>query len=270
MDVVGEVIIGNKIYSARYGEPPRELQVADDASQTPPADPRRPLNDSARVPAPNAGACVTDLDEWPQRAAEPDYINLRGNGAQRSRGKVFTNAYGHEENIYEEINELHKHMRRHVPRGPADVIDEVARVQIGHNSVLRQLNLDLEDFLEPEPSEVSPSEPEPQDKQPDPPANVTPEPQPRPKSLKMIAGRSKSTVSFTMPQSTAERSITRSGSMDLTGALPRRLHRQASSASGSSHRRLNSLSSWTEKCSHLLGKRGKKFIKRGNHSNSVV
>ena len=142
---------------------------------------------------------TTDLDELPKILCEPDYINLRGaavaaplgevhstfNSRANGNKKTFTNSYGCEENIYEEINELQRRLaldksismetqrqqqqqqKCHPHQGPFDshrqtnslideVMDEVARVQVGHDTVLSQLNLDFEDFLQPKTPEPPP------------------------------------------------------------------------------------------------------------------
>jgi hypothetical protein len=150
---------------------------------------------------------TTDLDELPLNSKvlhEPDYINLRGAAPlgevhstfyNRATGnkKMFTNSYGCEENIYEEINELQRRLaldksismetqrqqqqQCHPHQGPFDshrqinrqflqpinslingVMNEVALVQFGHDTVLSQLNLDFEDFLKPKTPESLPME----------------------------------------------------------------------------------------------------------------
>lgn len=259
MDVVGEVVIGNKIYSARYGQPPRPVQVGRDASQTPPVglafnEPRRPSR--------SKGAFVTtDLDEWPPRPrhTEPDYINVRQNGA-----KMFSNS--REENIYEEISELHKRM------DAMDVMDEVTRVHIGHNAVLSQLNLDLEEFLEP-PAPPTPRLPA--DSHADearqrssstasPPLTLHNDKEPgseggrsKARHPKTLSARSKSAASFTTtPTPDQSRgAIQRNSSFASTSST--------SSASSHRHHALNGLSGWTEKCSHFLARRSRTSIGRG-------
>lgn len=229
---LGEVIIGNKIYSARYAQPPRavleeaedgaagskekNLVVAEtvthgrwigvhtDADDATGAVCRVAADQNSWLHRRSNGALVTtDLDELPAvETEEPDYINLRvGDPAARQDDdvmaphfskipssaaagrKIFTNTYGREENIYEEINELqrrlaleqtvsmvtgqqqHQHWqgfhRQTTPSLVDEVMDEVARVRLGHDTVLNQLNLDLEHFLKPQTPEPSPTPPTP-------------------------------------------------------------------------------------------------------------
>ncbi len=231
MDGLGEVIIGNKIYSARYAQPPRAVleegesedgaggietvthrswsgAVPTDATVSSDATGAvSRADDCCWLPAGRRkGALVTtDLDELPI-VEEPDYINLRASGdptsvsgtrddkmvapifSKASAGrKIFTNSYGREENIYEEINELQRRLaleqqsvsmttptqqqhwqpssgfhRRRATAATSlvdEVMDEVARVRLGHDTVLNQLNLDLEHFLKPQTPEPSPSPP---------------------------------------------------------------------------------------------------------------
>ena len=228
MDTLREVIIDNKIYSARYGQPPRDIDAGDVEAEDDEVgevlrrdgslhDEPEALNlletmthqrtcDSPAVasvddailpfawfqgprPQHEDGALMTtDLDELP--ISEPDYINLRNDRIQPSLDdaarrqsilkqmtlsqpgrKTFTNSLGQEENIYEEINELQKRLAMEQQsttfqthqvspnrltgahrRGSLvdEVLDEVARVRLRHDSVLNQLNLDLEHFLKPQ------------------------------------------------------------------------------------------------------------------------
>lgn len=209
MDGLGEVIIGNKIYSARYAQPPRAvldqevsgaepvIQSTSDAVCTDASDaigavstPDCSWHQQDRRKGPLL--LTTDLDELPV-VQEPDYINLRVSAeplstdqdemtptiSNKAGRNVFTNSYGREENIYEEINELQRrlaldnqpvsmptHTPQHLPRFQQattslvdEVMDEVARVRLGHNTVLNQLNLDLEHFLKPPTPEPTPSPP---------------------------------------------------------------------------------------------------------------
>lgn len=240
MDALGEVIIGNKIYSARYAQPPRTISEGEEEkSDHDGAHLAKPVSRSwngggvstattdvfdASGGCPSqdtlghswplqrrnvASLITTDLDELPV-VEEPDYINLRVRDslnqteedaavahipAKGSSGrKIFSNTYvGREENIYEEINELQRRLaleqevrdqhcvsmttrplqqqqqQQQQRCWPAfyqptsslvdEVMDEVARVRLGHDTVLNQLNLDLEHFLKPQTPEPSPSPP---------------------------------------------------------------------------------------------------------------
>ena len=80
---------------------------------------------------------------------------------------VLTNAAGLEdENIYEEINELERRLAlEKVFSGNTslvdEVLDEVERVRQRHDTVLNQLNLDFENFLNPHTLDTPPVSPLP-------------------------------------------------------------------------------------------------------------
>ncbi|XP_059352325.1 uncharacterized protein LOC130695539 [Daphnia carinata] len=324
MDTFGEVIIGNKIYSACYAQPPRSvleqeasgaetaIQSTSDAicTDTTVAD-----DDATGAVSTAANDCswlqqdrrkgsllTTDLDELPV-IQEPDYINLRVGAEALSVDEedmipavyrkgptaghnVFTNSYGREENIYEEINELQRRLaleqqsvsmttptQQHLPRSQQattslvdEVMDEVARVRLGHDTVLNQLNLDLEHFLKPQTPEPSPSPP-PLDQQENLAQELGAADEPakhRSRSIGEVVGdkvipvfstpptgrlprtfishnRSNSSVSFTMSQliGAGERSLVRCESLDFgvhDGGLQRRpsvVSRGSSSTSSS-------------------------------------
>ena len=214
MDGLGEVIIGNKIYSARYAQPPRAVfeqesdgkKVIQSQSGAVSSDATVPGSDAIEAASTSGENCswlhrvrqkgaliTTDLDELPV-VEEPDYINLRVRSDSQSTDEgemtpsmstiskvsassnIFTSSYGREENIYEEINELQRRLalekqsvaiatrtQQHLSAFQQEstslvdeVMDEVARVRLGHNIVLNQLNLDLEHFLKPQTPEPSP------------------------------------------------------------------------------------------------------------------
>ena len=340
MDGLGEVIIGNKIYSARYAQPPRVVQERredeDDGAgrmetvthkswsgAVPTTD--ATVYDDATGAVSRADDCcwlppvrpkgtliTTDLDELPV-VGEPDYINLRVGGgdptsvsgdettmapilSKISAGrKIFTNTYGREENIYEEINELqrrlaleqqsvsiatrgqqqhwaspglhHHHHRTDRATSLVDeVMDEVARVRLGHDKVLNQLNLDLEHFLKPQTPEPSPPLPQleqqqqnlfPQDFEPigkDRSSQCTGEvltpvlfstpPTGRAPRKFISHNRSNSSVTFTMSQfiGAGERSLVRCESLDFC-AHDVGLHRRPSVISRGSTSTSSSVSS---------------------------
>lgn len=169
---LGEVIIDNMIYSARYAQPPRVAAApeAPDVHQEEEEDAmshrRRSSNDASADRCHQTSLVTTDLDE--PILKEPDYINLP------ARLDV-----EEEENIYEEINELQKrrmalggspaavpmvtssaqqHQQHHKDNtggvGSLQVLeDEVARVHLSHDKTLNKLNLDFEQFLKPESPE---------------------------------------------------------------------------------------------------------------------
>lgn len=174
---LGEVIIDNMIYSARYAQPPRvaaapEAPEAPDVHQEEEEDAmshrRRSSNDASADRCHQTSLVTTDLDE--PILKEPDYINLP------ARLDV-----EEEENIYEEINELQKrrmalggsptavpmvtssaqqHQQHHKDTGGVGgsgslqvLEDEVARVHLSHDKTLNKLNLDFEQFLKPESPE---------------------------------------------------------------------------------------------------------------------
>ena len=260
MDVLlGEVIIDNLIYSARYAQPPRAVegkeknvevdepldQCEKEGEEELPVDvletmthsqhshlsandvttnvlstsgssiprllplPLDPILFPASVSSLNwqRTLVTTDLDELPiVHLDEPDYINLQcgfdtatappqvvplpGSYQSSASKKLFTNSYGCEENIYEEINDLQRRLaldksiametqriqqqkQCHPHQGDFqtnsrcvqpnslidEVMDEVARVHVRHDTVLNQLNLDFEDFLQPETPEPPPELP---------------------------------------------------------------------------------------------------------------
>lgn len=69
-----------------------------------------------------------------------------------------------DENIYEEINELERRLAlEKVFSGDTslvdEVLDEVERVRQRHDTVLNQLNLDFENFLNPHTPETPPASP---------------------------------------------------------------------------------------------------------------
>ena len=69
-----------------------------------------------------------------------------------------------DENIYEEINEVERRLAldKVFPGDTSlvdEVLDEVERVRQRHDTVLNQLNLDLENFLNPHTPETPPASP---------------------------------------------------------------------------------------------------------------
>lgn len=315
MDALGEVIIGNKIYSARYAQPPRSVHDGPNGAATDDGwlQPRRRNDDETPL-------MTTDLDELPTSGVvvveEPHYINLTNDdevpcGGKSSSGrKVFTNTYGREENIYEEINELQRRLALEQQQQTVsmatqqqttssslvdEVMDEVARVRLGHDTVLNQLNLDLEHFLKPQTPEPSPPPP-PDQQQLEDSGNI----KDRSRSIddrpcevtttgrlpRKSHNRSNSSVSFTMSQwiGAGERSLVRCESLDLVhdgssgvcrrpSTVSRGSTSTSSSVSGKSDPRqsirnlhqgfqhgIQGLADWTEKCGHMLAKRSKKVI----------
>ena len=236
MDTLHDVVIENKIYSARYGQPPRDVEPTDGAEllrhqcvrngddeplnlleimalqprDSPAVVAAAAFSDDAILPLAWMGPqrrgplLTTDLDE--PSTSEPDYINLRNerNAAGEAVGPAATPPLAagvgrrpssrDDENIYEEINELQKRLalerahhsavmeaaaappppslppstqqNQHEPSTTVEdraiaglsrdqVMDEVARVHQRHDSVLNQLNLDLEHFLKPQSPEMA-------------------------------------------------------------------------------------------------------------------
>lgn len=273
---VGEVIIDNMIYSARYAQPPRAVEQ----SVTPPPPPQdgkeeeeeeeeaeeEAVSQDRRCEGDACGAVVASsigpglADRWSPRLQqnggrlvttnldEPDYSNVPLAPISNSHKKMFTNCYGREENIYEEINELQKRMAVSMatthwhPQPQQQLEDEVARVHLSHDATLNELNLDLEQFLKPvTPEPTSPPPPPPPPLPPfpapsDAPMTIEPTP-PRPKFFASHT-RSNSSVSASQLATGVERTaLTRCESLDLMNDhdSPRSyVQRRPSVASGTS------------------------------------